>query len=71
MQTAMGEVQAENTALKAEIESKPSVLDSFYRDVFENQPSARMLIDINRTPSSEKAMEGALANTQNHARKTD
>jgi hypothetical protein len=57
MQTAMGEVQAENTNLKAEIESEPSLLDLFYRDVFEKQSNNRMLIDLNRTPPSEKAME--------------
>jgi hypothetical protein len=60
MQTAMDEVQAENTNLKAEIESEPSVLDLFYRDVFEKQSNNKILIDLNRTPPSEKAMDGAL-----------
>jgi hypothetical protein len=60
MQTAMGEVRAKITNLKAEIESEPSVLDLFYRDVFEKQSNNRILIDLNRTPPSEKAMEGAL-----------
>jgi hypothetical protein len=60
MQTAMGKVQVMNTSLKAEIEIKPSILDSFYEDVFENRPNTRLLVDVNCTPPSKKAMEGAL-----------
>jgi hypothetical protein len=60
MQTAMGTVQAENTSLKAEIDSKPSVIDLFYKDVFENQSNTRLLVDLNCTPPSEKTIEGAL-----------
>lgn len=60
MQTAMGEVQNENTNLKAELESKPSLLDLYYQDVFEKQSNTRMLVDLNRTPPSEKALEGSL-----------
>lgn len=60
MQTAMGKVQVVNTSPKAEIEIKPSILESFYKDVFGNRPNTRLLVDLNCTPLSEKPMEGAL-----------
>lgn len=60
LQSTMGEMQTENTTLKQEIERKPSAIDSYYKDVFEKQSNIRPMIDLNRSPLSKIALEGAL-----------
>jgi hypothetical protein len=47
LQEAMGEMVSENAHLKAVNESKLSVLDSNYRDVFEGSSSTRSLLNLN------------------------
>jgi hypothetical protein len=74
LQTALGEMKAETALLHEENDSKLSALDLYYRDVFEDtsdkclQKSTtdkqasllRQQVDLNITPPSEKALEGAL-----------
>lgn len=61
LQEAMGEMCSENAVLKEENESKASVLDLYYRDVFEGSSSTRsLLLDLEKVPPSEIAIEGTL-----------
>jgi hypothetical protein len=60
LQSKMGQMQTEDNSLHNEIGSKPSVLDLYYRDVFESHSNTRAIIDFNKTPPSEIALEGAL-----------
>jgi hypothetical protein len=60
LQEAMGAMQDENLQLKQENESKPSVLDSYDKTVFENPSNTNALVNLNVTPPSELAVEGAL-----------
>jgi hypothetical protein len=61
LQEAMGAMQDENLQLKQENEIKPSLLDNHYKTVFENPPNTIALVDLNATPPSEPAVEGAIA----------
>jgi hypothetical protein len=60
LQAAMGDICSENERLKEENESKPSLLDRYYKNVLENSSSTRALLDLNAVPPSEIALEGAL-----------
>jgi hypothetical protein len=60
LQTAMGDISAENASLREENESKSPVLDAYYKDVFESRSNTRMLVDLNVRPPSEAALEGSL-----------
>lgn len=60
LQEAMGEMCNENAKLKEENESKLSVLDNYYKHVFEDSSNTRALIDLEKSPPSEIALEGAL-----------
>jgi hypothetical protein len=60
LQEAMGEMVSENAHLKAENKSKLSVIDLYYRDVFEGSSSTRSLLNLEKTPPSETAVEGTL-----------
>jgi hypothetical protein len=53
-------MQSENASLKNEIESKPSAVDLYYKDVFENRLNMQMVNITNNTPPSENALEGTL-----------
>lgn len=60
LQDTMGTMRAENTQLREENESKPSMLDEYYEDVLEDPSSTRSLIDREKNPPSEIAIEGTL-----------
>jgi hypothetical protein len=60
LQTAMGTMSAENASLREENESECSVLDAYYKDVFEKRSSTRALIDLNAALPLDNAIEGSL-----------
>jgi hypothetical protein len=64
LQTSMDEMQSENEKLKTENNSKPpngtGLLDRYYEDAFGQASDTRSLLDLEQTPLSEKALEGAL-----------
>lgn len=60
LQTAMGTLQAANQTLQEENESKLSLLDSYYQTIFAQSSKARLLLDLNISAPSEKALEGLL-----------
>jgi hypothetical protein len=60
LQKAMGHMCSDNAVLKEENESKVSVLDSYYKDVLEGSSSTRSLLDLEKVPPSEIAVEGTL-----------
>jgi hypothetical protein len=57
----MGSMLAENASLREENDSKSSVLDAYYQDVFESRTNTRAPIDLNLVPPSEASIEGSLA----------
>lgn len=61
LQTAMGDITAENASLRQENESKSPILDAYYKDVFENRSNTRQTVDLNMPPPSDVALEGSLA----------
>jgi hypothetical protein len=56
----MGTMKSENALLREENESKPSLLNAYYKDVFENSTNTRNMLDLNDILPSEIATEGAL-----------
>jgi hypothetical protein len=60
LQSAMGDMANENERLRQENESKPSLLDSYYQNVLEKSSGTRALLDLNKTPPLESAIEGTL-----------
>jgi hypothetical protein len=65
LQTAMGEMTDTNERLRTKNESKTtrqsvSLLDRYYSDVLENSSGTRSLLNLNDSPPSETALEGAL-----------
>jgi hypothetical protein len=60
LQTAMGDIHAENAHLREKNESKPSLLDEYYHDMFEKSSNTCLNLDLNAIPPSELATEGAL-----------
>lgn len=60
LQAAMGDIQVENARSKAESENEPSLIESFYKDVFKKDSNTRNLLDLNNVPPSELALEGTL-----------
>jgi 16S rRNA C1402 (ribose-2'-O) methylase RsmI len=60
LQEAMGVMQDENISLRQENGSELSVLSRSYKDVLEGASSTRALLDLDKIPPSEAAVEGAL-----------
>jgi hypothetical protein len=60
LQEAMGEMCSKNEALKEDNDSKASVLDAYYKDVLRSSLSTRSLLDLEKMPPSETAIEGTL-----------
>jgi hypothetical protein len=65
LQTSMGEMQSKNEKLKNENESKPAsnrtdLLNQYYINVHGQASITRSLLNLDRVPLSEKALEAAL-----------
>lgn len=60
LQEAMSAMHDENIVLREKNESERSLLNCYYKDVLEGASSTRALLDLEKVPPSETAVEGAL-----------